>query len=580
MSDGIREGVTRLVGFTQEDKAAKGLRSFSEAGRAPHAVHYTVAEMISMQRALLLHGPRGAGRSTLATALVRALTEAPEVLRAPAIRNPEGDELPQEWAVEGLRPVLGRDATALERAKSIVGPALLILDGLPEEAEALLADVLAWIAARDDTRVLVLLDSACLNTLRQPADLPAHRLMPLPKAERAARVVTDPVTADWCEPGYWALSVARRTPVDLKAVAREAEPPAWMAPMTLAARWENSAPEAIMAEFAEGGAEARAAFEHLSHWLGPATPASRDLAARFISHRVDTGHLLLAEPLVLPGSDLARDLSIALAASLNTLPLAPLRRRVGEALSRLGDPRDLSALCDVPSGQYPMGSDMHHNSVPPHRVRLEAFRVAAYPVTVHEYAAFAIAEGRAWASPSKDDPSRQNHPATDLTWHDARAYCDWLTGCWRTEGRLKPGERVRLPTEREWEAAARGVAGYVWPWGDDWATEHVNGEETGYNDTCAVGLFAEGASSFGCADMAGNVWEWCTTLWGEDMATPFYSFPWENDGREALDAPKNVRRVLRGGCFSSPNWKANGIYRGSLEPVGLWRGNGFRFVVQ
>jgi iron(II)-dependent oxidoreductase len=80
--------------------------------------------------------------------------------------------------------------------------------------------------------------------------------------------------------------------------------------------------------------------------------------------------------------------------------------------------------------------------------------------------------------------------------------------------------------------------------------------------------------------MAGNVWEWCTTLWGDNMKTPSFQYPWrEDDGREALDAPGSVRRVLRGGCFSSGKEKACGTYRGSLEPDDFWRGNGFRIVV-
>ena len=79
--------------------------------------------------------------------------------------------------------------------------------------------------------------------------------------------------------------------------------------------------------------------------------------------------------------------------------------------------------------------------------------------------------------------------------------------------------------------------------------------------------------------MVGQVWEWCTTLWGADMTTPSFRFPWVDDGRESLDAAPEIRRVLRGGCFSSGRVKANGIYRGSLEPSGFWRGNGFRIVV-
>jgi iron(II)-dependent oxidoreductase len=79
--------------------------------------------------------------------------------------------------------------------------------------------------------------------------------------------------------------------------------------------------------------------------------------------------------------------------------------------------------------------------------------------------------------------------------------------------------------------------------------------------------------------MAGNIWEWCTTLWGEDMATPSFKYLWQDDGREAADAASSLRRVLRGGCFPSGRLKANCTYRGSLEPAGFWRGNGFRVVV-
>uniref|UniRef100_UPI0031018542 SUMF1/EgtB/PvdO family nonheme iron enzyme n=1 Tax=Neorhizobium sp. EC2-8 TaxID=3129230 RepID=UPI0031018542 len=79
--------------------------------------------------------------------------------------------------------------------------------------------------------------------------------------------------------------------------------------------------------------------------------------------------------------------------------------------------------------------------------------------------------------------------------------------------------------------------------------------------------------------MAGQVWEWGTTLWGEDMGVPSFKYPYLVDGREALDAPPSVRRVLRGGCFSSGKLKACCTYRGSLEPDGFWRGNGFRVAV-
>ena len=261
------------------------------------------------------------------------------------------------------------------------------------------------------------------------------------------------------------------------------------------------------------------------------------------------------------------------------------REKGGRILSRLGDPRDLGALTLVPAGSFTMGSTSHPNSQPLEELSLSSFRIGLYPVTNKDYLAFAQDTGREWLSPDGADPERQNAPATDLTWHDARAYCAWLTTRWRLDGIISPEEQVRLPTEPEWERASRGDQidpgsdGLVYPWGTTWQDDAANSEEAGFNNTCAVGLFPKGRSPYGCYDMAGHVWEWCTTLWGEDMATPSFGYPWREDGREALNAPEQVRRVLRGGCFSSPKTKANCTYRGSLEPSGFWRGNGFRIVV-
>lgn len=261
------------------------------------------------------------------------------------------------------------------------------------------------------------------------------------------------------------------------------------------------------------------------------------------------------------------------------------REKAGRILSRLGDPRDLKALAFVPAGNFTMGSTSHPNSEPLDTIAVSSFQIGLYPVVNKDYLEFTQDTGHEWLSPDGADPERRNAPAAELTWHDARAYCAWLTTKWRSNGTIGPEEEVRLPTEPEWERAARGdqndtdTDGLVYPWGTTWEDDAANREETGFNSTCAVGLFPKGRSPYGCYDMAGHVWEWCTTLWGEDMAAPSFSYPWREDGRESLDAPEQVRRVLRGGCFSSPKIKANCTYRGSLEPSGFWRGNGFRIVV-
>ncbi|KAF9876577.1 ser thr phosphatase family protein [Colletotrichum karsti] len=261
------------------------------------------------------------------------------------------------------------------------------------------------------------------------------------------------------------------------------------------------------------------------------------------------------------------------------------RERAGRVLSRLGDPRDLTALAEIPAGNFIMGSDNHPNSQPTNSIALGRFRIGIYPVVNKDYLAFTRQTGRDWFSVDGADPERLNAPATDLTWHDARAYCSWLTVRWRKKGKISSTEHVRLPTEPEWERASRGDQdgadgdGQVYPWGSNWRGDATNSEETGFNNTCAVGLFPKGRSPYGCYDMAGQVWEWCTTLWGKDMANPQFRYPWKHDDREIIGAAGEIRRVLRGGCFSSPQVKANCTYRGSLEPAGFWRGNGFRVVV-
>jgi iron(II)-dependent oxidoreductase len=266
---------------------------------------------------------------------------------------------------------------------------------------------------------------------------------------------------------------------------------------------------------------------------------------------------------------------------------APARNKAGRHLGRQGDPRDLEALVTIAPGAFTMGSSGQVNSTPAHTVFVQGFRIGRFPVTNRSYGRFVQETGRLWRSPDGHAPERSNAPATDLTWRDARAYCEWVTRIWRADGRIGPSEAARLPTEPEWEYAARGAQpdspderdGIVYPWRGPWRPDHANSSEAGFNASCAVGLFPKGRSPAGVEDMSGQVWEWTSTLWGDDMATPSFAYPYVDDGREAADAGPSVRRVLRGGCFSSAKQKACCTYRGSLEPDGFWRGNGFRVVV-
>jgi len=267
----------------------------------------------------------------------------------------------------------------------------------------------------------------------------------------------------------------------------------------------------------------------------------------------------------------------------------------GEALSALGDPRDLDELVEVPAGPFLIGSRddderASDDEKPQHEVTLPVFKIGRYPVTNAQYLRFVEATGRKWRSDQGRQPERATCPAAYVSWHDARAYCEWLTDVWRGEGEIAGDEVVRLPSEAEWEKAARGVLPWpsqgegagvrVYPWGDEWDKTRCNTSELGLGGTTPVGIFPEGAIPCGCLDMAGNVWVWTTSLWGKYYSKPAFSYPYDPaDGRENLKAGTGVFRVLRGGSFRSKCGYARCAYRGRNYPRDGWDHLGFRVVV-
>ncbi len=198
---------------------------------------------------------------------------------------------------------------------------------------------------------------------------------------------------------------------------------------------------------------------------------------------------------------------------------------------------------------------------PQHRLHLPAFAISQYPITNAQYAAFVhdggyqtpwqhcwTADGWQWRVENNlDGPQRYghpyhlpNHPVVGVSWYEAMAFCAWL--------RHKLGRTVRLPSEAEWEKAARGSDGRSYPWGDKVTREHANYNETSIGTTSAVGIFPKGASPYDVLDMAGNVWEWTSSLWGQNWEKPDFGYPYDpKDGREEPTA--GGRRVVRGGSF-------------------------------
>lgn len=161
--------------------------------------------------------------------------------------------------------------------------------------------------------------------------------------------------------------------------------------------------------------------------------------------------------------------------------------------------RELEVMVTIPASEFLMGtsdSRADPQDQPQHKVSLPAYRIDKYPVTNAQYARFVAATGRRpplhWAK-GKIPPGLEMHPVTMVSWHDAKAYAEWAG--------------KRLPTEREWERAARGTDGRRWPWGNKMDPSRLN---TYYQvgSTSKVGSYLTGASPEGLMDMAGNVSEW------------------------------------------------------------------------
>jgi formylglycine-generating enzyme required for sulfatase activity len=232
---------------------------------------------------------------------------------------------------------------------------------------------------------------------------------------------------------------------------------------------------------------------------------------------------------------------------------------------------------EVPEGEFWMGSDaMSSDEQPIHRVYLERFQIARVPVTNAQYLLFVEATGQDPPGHWEDGrPPRalESHPVVYVSWHDAMAYCRWLSDV--------TGKPIALPSEAQWEKAARGSEDRrAYPWGDEWDETRCNSDELGLGDSTPVGIFPEGASPYDCLDMAGNVWEWTTSLWGEDSSEPEFAYPYDpTDGREDLETGDEVLRVVRGGSWNVGRNHARCAVRLRHNPIYHWDDCGFRLVV-
>lgn len=211
---------------------------------------------------------------------------------------------------------------------------------------------------------------------------------------------------------------------------------------------------------------------------------------------------------------------------------------------------------------------------PQHEVELSEYLIGKYPVTNREYQFFVREGGPAPTDWDGDQypPEKGDHPVVNVSWNDAQAYCQWLS--------QKIGKHYRLPTEAEWEKAARwrppafGREGMplIYPWGNEFNLNRCNTVESNIGGTSPVGQFSpQGDSPYGCADMAGNVWEWCAD-WFDPHEYQNRKLPIANP----LGPETGSVRVLRGGSFLNTRLNARCALRDWYNPNYFLDNGGFR----
>jgi formylglycine-generating enzyme required for sulfatase activity len=240
---------------------------------------------------------------------------------------------------------------------------------------------------------------------------------------------------------------------------------------------------------------------------------------------------------------------------------------------------ELLGFVEIPAGAFTMGSDAgadplaFDNERWQGSVEVPDFYLARFEVTVAEFKAFVDATRFKVDEQALRGPA--NHPVGFISWPDALAYCRWLEKSlreWsgtppRIRTLLQNGWRVTLPTEAEWEKAARGTDGRIYPWGNAPRKDRANFEAAG---TTPVGQFSCPECPFGLADMSGNVWEL--------TRSPYQPYPYDpSDDRRNLES--DALWVMRGGAFNDPARNIRTTTRGGADPGARRAFIGFRVAI-
>jgi formylglycine-generating enzyme required for sulfatase activity len=258
-----------------------------------------------------------------------------------------------------------------------------------------------------------------------------------------------------------------------------------------------------------------------------------------------------------------------------------VRIAAGHILGSLGDPRT-GEMINIPAGHFFMGEGREQ-----HQASLPDYRIGKYPVTNAQYRSFIDAGGyndkrwwteagwteigqkqkepRFWQNARFNGP---NQPAIGLSWYECVAFWHWLSA--------ESGQFWRLPSEAEWEKAARGGDARLFPWGNEFDATRLNGRGPRNHQVCTttpIGLYPSGISPFGLFDCVGNVWEWCATRWRKTYPYETTQDEWQGDYLQGM-----ALRVLRGGSWYETKEATRCTHRFKFQPFGWNDRGGFRLV--
>lgn len=274
------------------------------------------------------------------------------------------------------------------------------------------------------------------------------------------------------------------------------------------------------------------------------------------------------------------------------------RASAGIALGLLGDPRfddsvwslpgdEQLGFVEIPAGPFAMGSlptrdgNATELEQPQTEVDIPRFFMAKYPVTVAQFAAF-VRDTRHQPASEEALSGILNHPVTNVSWLDAQAYCVWLTTQIQSSTTIDPaikgallraGWCIRLPSEAEWEKAARGNDGRIYPWGDEFDPDRANCAETQLHGPVAVGCFPGGEGPWGLEDMSGNIWEWTRSAFNE------YPYPPPGPDRQQIEVADDQgrrNRIGRGGSYDRQPGMTRCASRVKDQPDATFPYYGFR----